>query len=887
MATISFGTSNPYIDGQLTWTATSNGSAANSSNVLLAIYLKRNNSGYVSYGTLNSEVYCNGARQDENGLYVTISENNWTLVYAKTFTVSHNNDGTKTCSVSIFGSSDFNFSFSQQFNFTLPNIPRYTAVTAWNVSSVSSNALTFSWSTADNISQIVCQFNGTTKYTSSSLNTNNGSFTISGLSEHTTYSNIKLTVTRKDSGLTTTSGALSATTNYISPTAYLGFSSSTINSLNLTWSSNFACDSIWIYNSGTQVYYANGLNAASGSVTLNPGNWPSISPGSAYSLTVKVKRTASQALTTSSAISVRTLTLPSINANTPTSFNIGSGITVQMSNYDSNESSLAFQAFSGDWVTINTVSVPKGTASKSITPAPASLYTKCINSNTLSTRIACSVTCNGKTYPSYYYMTANVTNSNPTFSGFSFETNTGTNINSIIGGTTNMLSKVGSLKLQFNANSATGINSATITKLEAKILLNNTVIVSENINYSTSAFSYLHISSLTTIGTYTLQVNAIDSRGNRSSVSQKSFTVYPYEKPALDVKMSRENEFEEKIFLNLTGEIAKATILSVQKNGISSLKYRYAESGGSFTNYTELTPYNTASGTNDNLIITIKKTDTANYFLKLDIEKSYTFQFLLADKMFDSAVYEVFLPQGKPAFAIFDNGYSVVDKIPNFSSPAKLQVGSDIMVRDSSGKDILLLEEMKKMNKNLTSRSELLKTMYLLMHPVGEILMTTSATNPGTIWGGTWVLWGSGRVPVGINTADGNFNTVEKTGGAATANFAHTHGISHTHTVNGHAHTTGNLALSIAQMPSHSHNLTMAMPGGLYREHAGYSNGVSIASVVGTIRNTGGGEPHNHGNTGNASPTTNTGTRTITDSSLNNFSTIQPYITCYMWKRTA
>ena len=27
--------------------------------------------------------------------------------------------------------------------------------------------------------------------------------------------------------------------------------------------------------------------------------------------------------------------------------------------------------------------------------------------------------------------------------------------------------------------------------------------------------------------------------------------------------------------------------------------------------------------------------------------------------------------------------------------------------------------------------------------------------------------WGAGRVPVGINTGDGNFNTVEKTGGSS------------------------------------------------------------------------------------------------------------------------
>ena len=30
--------------------------------------------------------------------------------------------------------------------------------------------------------------------------------------------------------------------------------------------------------------------------------------------------------------------------------------------------------------------------------------------------------------------------------------------------------------------------------------------------------------------------------------------------------------------------------------------------------------------------------------------------------------------------------------------------------------------------------------------------------------GGTWVSWGSGRVPVGVNTNDSDFKTVERTG---------------------------------------------------------------------------------------------------------------------------
>lgn len=55
------------------------------------------------------------------------------------------------------------------------------------------------------------------------------------------------------------------------------------------------------------------------------------------------------------------------------------------------------------------------------------------------------------------------------------------------------------------------------------------------------------------------------------------------------------------------------------------------------------------------------------------------------------------------------------------------------------------------------------------IYPVGCIYMTTVSTNPNSIFGfGTWVAWGSGRVPVGVNASDSNFSTVEKTGGEAT-----------------------------------------------------------------------------------------------------------------------
>jgi len=121
------------------------------------------------------------------------------------------------------------------------------------------------------------------------------------------------------------------------------------------------------------------------------------------------------------------------------------------------------------------------------------------------------------------------------------------------------------------------------------------------------------------------------------------------------------------------------------------------------------------------------------------------------------------------------------------------------------------------------------------MFPVGAILMSANNVNPGThLQGTTWVAWGSGRVPVGINTADTDFNTVEKTGGAKT-------------------HT-----LTIAEMPSHNH--TYEWPRHDARGAGGYTGyTINNPNPTKATINTGGGGAHNN---------------------------LQPYITCYMWKRT-
>ncbi len=129
------------------------------------------------------------------------------------------------------------------------------------------------------------------------------------------------------------------------------------------------------------------------------------------------------------------------------------------------------------------------------------------------------------------------------------------------------------------------------------------------------------------------------------------------------------------------------------------------------------------------------------------------------------------------------------------------------------------------------------------VYPVGSIYTSVVATNPATLLGvGTWAAFGAGKVPVGIDSSDTDFDTVEETGGAKT-------------------HT-----LSIAEMPAHGHSQNSSggsstiqwaqnSPAGNPR----YADG-SGSDGSRSVGNTGGGGAHNN---------------------------LQPYIVVYMWKRTA
>jgi len=125
------------------------------------------------------------------------------------------------------------------------------------------------------------------------------------------------------------------------------------------------------------------------------------------------------------------------------------------------------------------------------------------------------------------------------------------------------------------------------------------------------------------------------------------------------------------------------------------------------------------------------------------------------------------------------------------------------------------------------------------VYPVGSIYTAVVATNPATLLGvGTWTAFGAGKVLIGIDSGDTDFDTVLETGGSKTD--------SHT--------------LTTSEIPSHTHTASARS----------VDSGVSATSLTKgseggssfTTNATGGGGAHTH-------------------------DIVQPYIVVYMWRRTA
>ena len=319
-------------------------------------------------------------------------------------------------------------------------------------------------------------------------------------------------------------------------------------------------------------------------------------------------------------------------------------------------------------------------------------------------------------------------------------------------------------------------------------------------------------------------------------------TLHYYNAPTCDViKMER------------TSSAAKATIKLNANTSIPNINFTTRSysgvSSGTLTNTTGEQAIS-ASGLSD--------TSTYSWTITFNDDTGFTAS---------NQTKKVDIPTYTPLFSVREKGVGV-NCIPN-------------------GEKALMVNGGVKINGGLiVDGKDLIKELTKELYPVGSIYMSVNNVNPSTYFGGTWVSWGAGRVPVGINANDGDFNTVEKTGGAKSVSSSHTH-------------STANHTLTLSEIPAHNHSASSDNAGAHTHNiqnqktkwGGGSGNYVVIDATSGytavnnktttsagahshtiSVNNSGGGGAHNHGNTGSASVSANV---------------LQPYIVCYMWKRTA
>ncbi len=145
--------------------------------------------------------------------------------------------------------------------------------------------------------------------------------------------------------------------------------------------------------------------------------------------------------------------------------------------------------------------------------------------------------------------------------------------------------------------------------------------------------------------------------------------------------------------------------------------------------------------------------------------------------------------------------------------------------------------------------------------PVGSIFFAAVGTNPATLLGfGTWAAFGVGRVLVGFDSGQAEFDTLGETGGSKTHTLSAAEMPSHTHVQDSHNHTQNSFAPRILNSGTAG---TVGVQGASAASNANASNSATTATnqaATATNQNTGGGGAHNN---------------------------LQPFVVVAIWQRTA
>lgn len=520
-------------------------------------------------------------------------------------------------------------------------------------------------------------------------------------------------------------------------------------------------------------------------------------------------------------------------------FNIGNAITVPITKYASMYDVLVVKIGSTTITTINNAPNPTtitftsselNTIYNLTTEVQSTIFTFELTTYEDSSKATIVGTTKSTTARGY------IVGSYPLINSITFE-DTNSTTTALTGNSSEMIRYKSNVKVSV---SASGVNKATIKSV--------------TINGVTATLSSgYYVATFNSSSTNSFKIEVIDSRGFPTPQT-KTMPIIDYVPLTLSPTIKREQPTNGKVVIEFSGNYFDGSFGSVSNT--LTVQYRAKEKSASWVDeWNTLTP--TISG----------NTYTGSFTgAGYDYQKQYVFQIKAIDKLTTTNTIETEITKGKPIFNWDENNFNVNGEIKKNGNPIFQSINwsetydyntltksgvyyagvncanapavyCKVLVMGSTdtnyGDVTQLAISIATPNIYIRTRNNTDWSSWKLMvhresiFPVGSIYMSVTNTNPSNSFGGTWVLWGQGRVPIGVDTSQSEFNSVEKTGGTKISTQI----------------STG----------SSSYGFTTSSP-------SGYNDRTLVGSS-------------SYGSTH--------------DEKSADISLLQPYITCYMWKRVS